>query len=141
MLIDGSRVPMEPNSVIRCELAEAIGAWVREDIAPLAQRAGGGLSKILGSVGYQCRGRNRVVGARLSEHGKGNAFDLRGVVLRNSKTLLVERHNEASGFMSGLRATGCSRFTTVLGPGSDGYHESHMHVDLAERRNGYRICQ
>jgi Extensin-like protein C-terminus len=29
----------------------------------------------------------------------------------------------------------------VLGPGSDGYHESHIHVDLTERRGGYRICQ
>ena len=29
---------------------------------------------------------------------------------------------------------------TVLGPGSDGFHEEHIHVDLAERHNGYRIC-
>jgi hypothetical protein len=35
----------------------------------------------------------------------------------------------------------CARFTTVLGPGSDGYHEDHVHVDLAERRGGYRICE
>ena len=35
----------------------------------------------------------------------------------------------------------CARFTTVLGPGSDWYHEDHIHLDLAERRNDYRICQ
>ena len=35
----------------------------------------------------------------------------------------------------------CARFTTVLGPGSDGYHEDHIHLDLMERRNNYRICQ
>jgi hypothetical protein len=29
----------------------------------------------------------------------------------------------------------------VLGPGSDVYHEEHIHLDLAERRNGYKICQ
>jgi hypothetical protein len=29
----------------------------------------------------------------------------------------------------------------VLGPGSDGYHEEHIHLDLAERRNGYKLCQ
>jgi hypothetical protein len=29
----------------------------------------------------------------------------------------------------------------VLGPGSDGYHEDHVHVDLAERRGGYRVCE
>ena len=35
----------------------------------------------------------------------------------------------------------CARFSTVLGPGSDGYHEDHIHLDLMERRNNYRICQ
>jgi len=35
----------------------------------------------------------------------------------------------------------CARFTTVLGPGSDWYHEDHIHLDLSERRSGYRICQ
>jgi Extensin-like protein C-terminus len=29
----------------------------------------------------------------------------------------------------------------VLGPGSDGYHEQHIHLDLAERHNNYRICE
>ena len=29
----------------------------------------------------------------------------------------------------------------MLGPGSDWYHEDHVHLDLAERRSGYRICQ
>ena len=35
----------------------------------------------------------------------------------------------------------CARFSTVLGPGSDGYHEDHIHLDLMERHNNYRICQ
>ena len=42
---------------------------------------------------------------------------------------------------AGLRESACARFTTVLGPGSDSYHESHIHLDMAERHNGYRICQ
>jgi hypothetical protein len=40
-----------------------------------------------------------------------------------------------------MKTSACARFTTVLGPGSDGYHEDHIHVDLMERHNGYRICQ
>jgi hypothetical protein len=28
----------------------------------------------------------------------------------------------------------------VLGPG-DPYHAEHIHLDLAERSNGYKICQ
>jgi hypothetical protein len=47
----------------------------------------------------------------------------------------------AKDLREGLRKTTCARFITVLGPGSDGYHEDHVHVDLAERRSGYRICQ
>jgi len=35
----------------------------------------------------------------------------------------------------------CTRFSTVLGPGSDWYHEDHIHLDLMERRGNYRICQ
>ena len=35
----------------------------------------------------------------------------------------------------------CARFSTVLGPGSDWYHEDHIHLDLMERRNNYKICQ
>ena len=34
----------------------------------------------------------------------------------------------------------CTRFMTVLGPGSDGYHEDHIHMDLAERRSAWRSC-
>ena len=41
----------------------------------------------------------------------------------------------------GLRESACHRFTTVLGPGSDGHHEGHIHLDVAERRHGYRICE
>ena len=29
----------------------------------------------------------------------------------------------------------------MLGPGSDGYHEDHIHLDLMERHNNYKICQ
>ena len=30
----------------------------------------------------------------------------------------------------------CGVFGTTLGPGSDGYHEDHMHFDTAAHRNG-----
>ena len=29
----------------------------------------------------------------------------------------------------------------MLGPGSDWSHEDHIHLDVMERRNNYRICQ
>ena len=141
ILADGARVPLEPESLLRCDFAEALADWVREDIAPLAQIAGGGLTKILGSDGYECRSRNRIIGAIISEHATGNALDLRGFKLHDGRTLLIWSANEDLDFMTQIRDTSCARFTTVLGPGSDGYHQAHMHVDLKVRHNGYRICQ
>lgn len=68
-------------------------------------------------------------------------LDLRGFKLHDGRTLLIESANEDLDFMTQIRDTSCARFTTVLGPGSDGYHQTHMHVDLEVRHNGYRICQ
>ncbi len=141
VLEDGTHVPLEPPATIRCTLAEALGDWVRNDIAPLADKTGSSLSKLKGSEGYECRPRNRVAGAKLSEHGKGNAYDLLGIVLRNGHELTIEHQTDAREFMAQLKSSSCARFMTVLGPGSDGYHESHLHVDLAERHSDYRICE
>src|ERR1700722_8462033 len=40
-----------------------------------------------------------------------------------------------------LRESACARFDTVLGNGADAYHESHVHIDLMERNNNYKMCQ
>ena len=89
----------------------------------------------------QCRGRNRVAGAKLSEHGKANAIDIRSFKLANGKLIELTSVEVDKELRESLKRSTCARFTTVLGPGSDGYHEDHVHVDLAERRSGYRICQ
>lgn len=141
LLADGTKVPFEPPPLIRCDLADALGAWFREDVAPAVQAAGG-LVKILGSIGYECRTRNRVPGAKLSEHAKGNAFDLRGIVLRNGQTILISKGApQKPAFLAPMKAAACARFTTVLGPGADAAHEAHLHLDLEQRHNGFRICE
>jgi hypothetical protein len=45
------------------------------------------------------------------------------------------------GLRESVLHSACRRFSTVLGPGSDWYHEDHIHLDLMERRGNYRICQ
>jgi hypothetical protein len=49
--------------------------------------------------------------------------------------------SKTGSFLGNIRKDACSYFTTVLGPGSDPYHGNHFHVDVLERRGGYRICQ
>jgi hypothetical protein len=90
---------------------------------------------------FECRGRNRVVGAKVSEHGLANALDIKSLKLADGTIVGLTDVRVPKEFRVGLRQSACARFMTVLGPGSDGNHESHIHVDLAERHNGYRLCQ
>ncbi|MCO5130991.1 MAG: extensin family protein [Xanthobacteraceae bacterium] len=141
VLPDGRRVAVKPHATLRCTMATAVAGWVREDVAALAAGLGTTVSELDNFDSFECRGRNRVAGAKLSEHGRANALDVRGVKFANGKTLSLTDRDAPREAREKAMASVCARFTTVLGPGSDGYHEDHIHLDLAERRNGYRICQ
>jgi extensin-like protein len=142
VLADKTRVAVTPPAIMRCSFAEAIVHWVREDVAPVVRSLDGATLKSIDNyASYDCRGRNRVVGAKLSEHGKANALDIRSLKLANGTVVGLTDASVPKEFREGLKKLTCARFNTVLGPGSDGYHEDHVHVDLAERRSGYRMCQ
>jgi hypothetical protein len=140
-LRDKTRVALTPPAIVRCTFAEAIVQWVREDLAPGVRSLGAPLRSLDNYAAYDCRGRNRIVGAKLSEHGKANAIDVRSVKLANGIVVGLTDPQVGKDLRLGLRKGACARFTTVLGPGSDGYHEDHVHVDLAERTGGHRMCQ
>ena len=122
-------------------MAEQFTAWINDDAAPRVSAIGATLRSIENYDDYECRGRNRVFGARTSEHGKGNAIDVRSFMFADGRVIGMTDMSAPKDLRDGLRASACQRFTTVLGPGSDGYHEGHIHLDLAERRHGYRICE
>lgn len=138
---DKARIAITPPATLRCPMAEALAHWIREDVAPAAAALGAPLGSVANFDSYECRGRNRVFGAKISEHGKGNAIDIRSITLANGKTYELTDIAVAKHMRERLKTSACARFTTVLGPASDGFHENHVHVDLAERRSGYRICQ
>ena len=140
-LADQTRVAVTPPAILRCNFAEAIVHWVREDLAPTARAFGGPLKSVDNYAAYDCRGRNRIIGAKLSEHGKANALDVRSVKLASGSVIELPDPTVDKDFRERVRKSTCARFTTVLGPGSDGYHENHIHVDLAERAGGHRMCQ
>jgi hypothetical protein len=140
ILQNGARVPLRPAAVVRCPLAKAIADWVRDDVAPLALDVG--VLRQLDIAGsYECRDRNRVSGEKLSEHARANAIDVVGISLRSARSISFTDRLAAQDLREKARNTACNRFSTVLGPGSDGYHEDHIHLDLLERKSGYRICQ
>ena len=141
VLPDKRRVSVKPAAILRCKMASALVEWVRSDIAPLAERLGTAVADIDNFNSFECRGRNRIVGAKLSEHGRANALDVRAFKFADGSTVSLTDRTVPRGVRENVLRSACSRFSTVLGPGSDGYHEDHIHLDLSERRNNYRICQ
>ena len=141
VLPDKRRVSVKPAAILRCPMASALAEWIRSDIAPLAERLGSAVSDLDNFDSFECRGRNRIVGAKLSEHGRANALDVRAFKFADGTPVSLTDRTVPRGLRESVLRSACSRFSTVLGPGSDGYHEDHIHLDLMERRNNYRICQ
>ncbi len=141
VLPDKSHVAVKPAAILRCTMATAIADWVRTDMEPIAAGMGTKISDLDNFDSFECRGRNRVVGAKLSEHGRANALDVRALKFVNGQSLSLTDRAASRELRETVLHSVCTRFTTVLGPGSDWYHEDHIHLDLMERRNGYRICQ
>ncbi|OYW59310.1 MAG: hypothetical protein B7Z30_06850 [Rhizobiales bacterium 12-68-15] len=140
-LADGNLATLSPPATMRCEMVAAVAAWIREDIGPAVAAMGTRLETVRVADSYSCRPRNRRSGAKISEHGQGNAFDTYGFVLADGRALTVKGRQMPLEFQTVMKASVCARFTTVLGNGSDGYHEDHVHMDLAERRLGIRLCK
>jgi hypothetical protein len=140
-LADKSRVAVTPPPKLRCEMAADLATWVREDVARRVNALGGSLRGIRNYDDYDCRSRNRIAGAKLSEHGKGNAIDIRALVLDDGRSINLSDAKLSTDFRKALRTSACARFTTVLGPGSDGFHSTHVHLDLLQRHHDYRICE
>lgn len=141
VLPDKRQVSVKPAAILRCAMAVQIADWVRTDIAPLAASLGSTISDLDNFDSFECRGRNRIVGARLSEHGRANALDVRAFRLADGRSISLTDRTVPRDLRDTVLRSVCARFSTVLGPGSDWYHEDHIHLDLSERRNDYRICQ
>jgi hypothetical protein len=122
-------VRLDPPAVINCDEAAALALWIKKGVQPAFNNQ---VVQLNVAASYDCRPRNNVRGAKVSEHGLGNAIDISGFVLNTGKTMTV-----ASNYNKQIRAAqkaACGPFRTTLGPGSDGYHESHIHFDIAHNR-------
>lgn len=143
---DGRLVALSPAATLRCEMAASVAVWLREKVEPVVATLGAPLDKVEVAASQQCRPRNRVAGAKISEHGRGNAIDIGGFVLKDGRSFVIGRPSRGAlamplDFQDRLKLSACADFTTILGPGSDGYHEQHLHLDRAQRRSGAVLCQ
>lgn len=136
---DGRKISVASSGVMRCALAKEFATWAAGDFSTILEAGDRKIETIVTGSSYECRPRNRVAGAKISEHGRGNALDIRGVRFAGGGQALVG--DKASPVPEALFTSACKTFATVLGPGSDGYHEDHMHIDLAARRPGSHYCR
>jgi hypothetical protein len=115
--------------------------WIRDDVAPTIAALGKSLRGVETLDSFDCRRRNGIKDAKISEHGRANALDVRAFKLANGAAIELTDASVAKPVRDKLRQSACARFSTVLGNGADAYHDSHVHLDLIERSNNYRICQ
>jgi hypothetical protein len=141
VLPDKTRVALTPVGIMRCTMATAVVNWVRNDVAPEVAKLGSEIKALDNFDSYECRGRNGVPGAQLSEHGKANAIDVHGFKLADGRMIELTDRTQPREFRETVLRSACTRFPTVLGPDSDWHHEDHIHLDLIERHSNYRICQ
>jgi hypothetical protein len=141
LLPDGHRVALSPPATLRCPMAVVVAQWIANDVAPTIAASGALLRRIENLDSFECRPRNGVTGAQVSEHGRANALDVRALKLANGKVVELNNASVDKSLREKLRDSACARFSTVLGNGADAYHESHVHLDLMERRTHHSICQ
>jgi hypothetical protein len=139
-------VPLEPAVTTRCETALALAKWTREVVVPSARlHLNATVKSMATGDSYQCRDRRGEGESKISEHARANAVDIMSVSFTDHETVAVKdwtgSDGKAAEFQAAIRGGACPYFTTVLGPGSNAAHANHLHLDLIQRKNGYRICE
>lgn len=132
-------VALSQAATMDCPTALALRDWVTQAVVPTVGTRGGGVERLNVAGHYVCRPRNNQKGARISEHGRGRAIDISGLVLKNGTVISVLKHwrDETAGpILRDLHRAACGPFGTVLGPNSDRFHQDHFHFDTARHRNG-----
>ncbi len=130
-------VDLSTKAIVNCDVARNVASWLDGTVQPAAKKLGGRVTGLRIAASYDCRGRNRIKGAKLSEHGHGNAIDIAAFEIDDKRWIEVgpDWGKGADGaFLAEVRGEACGTFTTVLGPGSDPYHSDHIHLDRAKRR-------
>jgi hypothetical protein len=145
-------VAIKPPMEATCDLAASLHGWITSSLQPAARaQLGADPSLIENASAYVCRRRNNQATGKLSEHARANALDIARIRFTGGGSTSVAGDwsgvlgslgvSAKAAFLAQIRRDACIRFTTVLGPGSDSFHKDHFHIDMARRRNGYRICQ
>jgi hypothetical protein len=142
----GGQISLKPGGTMRCETALALAHWTKEIVVPMLKtaRPDDTLVALDQASTYVCRKRNSAATGKISEHAHGNAVDVAGLRFRNGDAFSIKPRMKDSTMDGALQraitTAACLYFTTVLDPGSDKAHETHLHLDIIKRKSGYRLC-
>lgn len=139
------QVSVQPPAKLGCPMNSALNKWLNEVVQPAAyQNFGQPVVGVKNIASYGCRTRNNKRGEKLSEHSFGNALDIKAFYLADGRTVDIRTSwrgaPHESAFLRQIISGACGTFKTVLGPGSDGFHEDHFHLDLARHQTGRAVC-
>jgi hypothetical protein len=142
----GQNVSLKPEGEMRCQTALSLAHWTANVVIPSLKQAKPDetLSALNQASTYVCRKRNNAKTGKISEHAHGNAVDIAGLTFKSGATFTIKPRMKDSTMDGALQraitTAACLYFTTVLDPGSDAAHEAHLHLDIIERKSGYRLC-
>ena len=139
-------VRFSQDAILNCGMAAPLYGWLEDVVQPTAQRSfGESVVSIDIASSYACRPRNNEWGAKLSEHGFGNAIDIAAFTLESGRKITVEQgwwgSDAERRFLRTVHDRACGDFHTVLGPDSGRAHHDHLHLDLQNRENGSVYCR
>jgi len=139
-------VAVKPAATLACPIVSVLDKWLADSVQPAAQRwFGARVVEIKQISAYSCRGMNGNPNAHISEHAFGNALDIAAFTLADGRRITVKDgwHGmpEEQGFLRDVQGAACREFNTVLAPGSNRYHDDHIHVDLMRRASRRLICE
>ncbi|SOE15280.1 hypothetical protein SAMN05877838_1044 [Hoeflea halophila] len=140
-------VTLAPASQVRCETALALARWTDTVVLPATEALSdeATLTAINHGSTYVCRRRNNAATGKMSEHAIGNAVDVMSFEFEGHDPIPVSPKagdgTLEEAFQRAVRGGACLHFTTVLGPGSNASHADHLHLDIIERKRGYRLCE
>jgi hypothetical protein len=142
--VQAASATLTPTATLACPLVSKLDRFVSEKVQPAALRwFRQPVAEIKQISAYSCRGMNGDPEASISEHAFGNALDLAAFVLADGRKITVKDgwhgRPEEQGFLRDVQSAACEMFATVLAPGSNAYHNDHMHVDLM--RSASLVCK
>lgn len=146
--MSGVDLQMPDHPILNCAFALHFMSWLQELGGPAATaKEGFALTQFYTGPGFVCRGRNGDISSKISEHGYGNAVDVERMTFSDGQIFLVhdalDPTAKAYETLKAMRTSACTRFSTVLGPGSNAAHREHFHFDLGMhgKSGTYKICE